>query len=269
MRKLILTAALLAFTGGAYAADMPYKAPPAPPPAPSWTGWYIGINGGGGWGTVDPGAKDAGPDGFFALANVGAVQAGAGQHFTTSGGLAGGQIGYLYQAGPLVTGVEAAFDWADINGSTTTGPTVYPVTPPSTFTWHLNSSTDFLATFMGRIGVDVGGWYPYITGGAALAHLKYSANFVDTFYPTNNTFNFSRNSLGWALGAGAEGRLWDHWMLRGEVIHMEFASVNGVGTIACNNPGVPNCAAGGNTTNFIFNARVREDIARLMLSYKF
>src|SRR5690242_4909512 len=104
MNRFLLAAAILAFTGSAYAADMPLKAPPAPPPPPSWTGFYIGINGGGGWGTVDPQARDIGPDGFFAPANVGAVQAGASRHFDTSGGLAGGQIGYIYQSGFLITG---------------------------------------------------------------------------------------------------------------------------------------------------------------------
>lgn len=269
MRKLIFAAAILAFTGGAYAADMPLKAPPPPAPPPSWTGFYIGINGGGGWGTVDPLARDAGPDGFFALANVGAVTAGAGRHFDTSGGLVGGQIGYLYQTGFLVTGIEAAFDWADINGSTTFPPTPYPVTPASTFAWNLNAKTDFLATFLGRVGVDMGNWYPYITGGGAMAHLKYSANFVDTFYPTNNTFNFSRDAWGWVLGAGAEMRVWDHWLLRAEYLHMDFAHVSGIGLIACT-PGVGNCAAGGgNTTNFLFDAKFKEDIVRAALSYKF
>jgi outer membrane immunogenic protein len=45
---LAATATLFLFAGSAYAADMPLKAPPAAAPAPTWTGWYIGINGGGG-----------------------------------------------------------------------------------------------------------------------------------------------------------------------------------------------------------------------------
>jgi hypothetical protein len=46
MTRALLAATLLFFAGSAYAADMPLKAPPAAPPAPTWTGWYIGINGG-------------------------------------------------------------------------------------------------------------------------------------------------------------------------------------------------------------------------------
>src|SRR5580693_8700497 len=70
MTRALLAATLFLFAGNAYAADMPLKAPPAAPPAPTWTGWYIGVNGGGGWGRVSPNAQDVGPDSFFAGANV-------------------------------------------------------------------------------------------------------------------------------------------------------------------------------------------------------
>src|SRR5579883_266252 len=268
MRNLLWAAAVLAFTGGAYAADMPLKAPPAPVAVATWSGWYIGINGGGGWGSVNTTAADIGPDLFFAPGNIAAVAAGASRHFNTSGGLAGGQIGYLYQTGPLIAGLEAGFDWADISGSTSFGPTPYPVTPGSTFAWNLRAKNDFLATFLGRVGIDMGSWYPYVTGGGAMAHLKYSANFVDTFYTTNNTFNFDRDRWGWALGAGAEARVWDRWMLRGEYLHMDFSSFGGVGTIACT-AGVGFCGVPANSTNFLFNAKFKEDIVRVLLSYRF
>jgi outer membrane immunogenic protein len=265
MKKLLLAAAIVAFTGGAYAADMPVKAPRPPVPPPSWTGFYIGINGGGAWGTVDTAAVDVGPDTLFAIGNIGAIQAGGSRHFDTSGGFAGGQIGYIYQSGFLITGLEAAFDWADINGSTASPATPFPTAPGSTFAWKLNAKTDWLATFTGRAGIDMGSWYPYITGGAAMAHLKYSANFVDTFFPNNTTSDFSRDAWGWVLGAGAEMRVWDRWLLRGEYLHMDFAHVGGVGPIVCT-PGVT-CGPGV-ATNFLHDAKFREDIVRVALSYK-
>src|SRR5262249_359016 len=153
------------------------------------------------------------PDGFFAAGNIAAVTSGASQSINASGGLAGGQIGYLFQSGRAILGVEAAFDWTNFRGSLTTGPTLYPAPPRSAFTWTLRGSTDFLATFTGRLGLDMGSWYPYLTGGGAYSRLKYSANFVDTFYPTNNTFSFGNDAWGWVLGAGAEWRFADHWML--------------------------------------------------------
>ena len=268
MKSTILTAAvILMCVTGVRAADMPLKAAPAAPP-PTWTGFYIGINGGGAWGTVDPHARDIGPDSFFAGGNVPAVLFGGSQSINTSGALAGGQIGYLYQSGPVILGVEASFDWTNLNGSTTSGPTVYPVTPPSTFSWNLNGKSDWVATFTGRIGPDMGSWFPYITGGAAVAHLKYSTTYIDTFYPSTSVNNFSRDSLGWVLGGGIETRFWQHWMLRGEYLHMEFASPGGVGRIACT-PGVGNCVGAGFSTNFLMNAHFTEDVVRAALSYKF
>ncbi len=270
MRSTVLTAAVfLACVGGAQAADLPLKARPmAPPPAPTWTGFYVGINGGGAWGTVDPSAVDVGPDVFFAPANVPAVTAGASQSFDTSGGLVGGQIGYLYQSGPAIFGVEAAFDWTDLNGTAQNGPTVYPNNPPSTFSWTLNGKSDWLATFTGRIGFDMGWWYPYITGGAALAHLKYTTTFVDTFYPSTSVSSFSKDALGSVLGAGVEARFWEHWMGRVEYLHMDFADVGGVGAIACT-AGVGLCGVPANTTNFLYNAHFKEDVVRAALSYRF
>jgi outer membrane immunogenic protein len=269
MRSKILTTAFLVLCiGSAHAADMPVKAPVVAPP-PTWTGFYIGINGGGAWGTVDPQARDAGPDSFFAIGNIAAVAGGASHSFNTSGGLAGGQIGYLYQGGQTILGIEASFDWSGLNGSSSFGPTPYPVTPGSTFAWNLNGKSDWLGLLTGRVGLDMGSWYPYVTAGAAVAHLKYSANFIDTFYPTNNTFNFSRNAVGWVVGAGAEMRVWDHWMLRGEFLHIDFADVGGTGLIACT-AGVGACAPGvPNSTNFLLNSHFTENVVRAALSYRF
>jgi outer membrane immunogenic protein len=177
---------------------MPLKAPPYVAPVPTWTGWHIGANGGGTWNSLNTGATDIGPDGFFAVANQAAVTGGATRSINTSGGLAGGQFGYLYQAGPAIFGVEAGFDWSGLRGSTHNGPTTYPVTPGSNFSWNLQAKQDWLFTFLGRVGVDAGNWYPYLTGGLAVAHQSYSANFIDTFYPTNNTFTFGNTTAGFA-----------------------------------------------------------------------
>jgi outer membrane immunogenic protein len=270
MTRALWAATLLFFAGSAYAADMPLKAPPAAAPAPTWTGWYIGINGGGAWGSVDPSALDIGPDSFFAGANVPAVVAGASQHFNMSGGLAGGQIGYLYQAAPgqAIVGVEAGFDWNGLNGSAHNGPTVYPVTPPATFSWNLNAKSDSLFTVLGRIGPDMGTWFPYVTTGFAFSRLNYSANYVDTFYPSTSNNAFSKNAGGWVIGGGGEYRLAEHWLLRGEYLHTDFGTVSGFGPIACT-PGVGACLGAGFRTTFGFTTKITEDLGRLALSYKF
>ena len=88
---------LIATAQGAIAADLSvaplYKAPPAVvTQAYNWTGFYIGINGGGGFGRS-------------AWDTTGS--------FNTSGGLVGCTVGYNYQVGQAVFGVEGDIDWAD------------------------------------------------------------------------------------------------------------------------------------------------------------
>src|SRR4051812_12554111 len=109
MKKLLLgTVGLIALgTASASAADMaarPYtKAPMAAPVAIyDWTGFYIGVSGGGAW-------SDTRWQYFAAGVNT---------NHDGSGWLAGGQIGYNWQAGSWGFGLEADGHWADINGST-------------------------------------------------------------------------------------------------------------------------------------------------------
>jgi opacity protein-like surface antigen len=235
----------------------------------NWNGFYVGINGGGNWGNLNTTASDIGPDSFFAGANVPAVAAGASQRITTSGALAGGQIGYLYQAGPAIVGVDAGFDWSGLSGSTHDGPTTYPVTPPSTFSWNLKAKQDWLFTFLGRAGVNMGTWYPYVTAGVAVTHEKYTANYVDTFYPSTSTNTFSRVVAGPALGAGAEIQLMDHWLLRAEYLYTQFDGVGGNGPIACT-PGVGACVGAGFKTTFAFKTSTFvNNVVRVAASYKF
>ena len=269
MTRALLAATLLFFAGSAYAADMPLKAPPAAPLAPTWTGWYIGINGGGGWSGVSTGAQDVGPDSFFAAANIPAVAAGASRSFPMSGGLAGGQVGYLYQAGSAIVGLDVSFDWSRLNGSANSGFTVYPVTAPTGFSWNLSAKSQSLFTAVGRIGPDMGMWFPYVSAGVAATRLTYTANYVDTFYPSTSTNTFNKEAAGLVVGAGAEFRFAQHWLLRGEYLHTDFGSMSGVGPIQCT-PGVGNCVGAGFKTTFQFVSRFSgEDIGRVALSYKF
>src|ERR1035438_10220501 len=102
MKKFLLgSVALIALVGTAAAADLPAKAPVYKAPlavAYNWTGFYVGINGGGGWGTSN---WDGIPSSF-----------------NTSGGLVGATIGYNWQNGsPLVFGLEGDLDWANIRGT--------------------------------------------------------------------------------------------------------------------------------------------------------
>src|SRR5580700_3175231 len=108
--RIAVTALLLAAPlGVASAADMPVKAPPAPPPpAYSWTGFYIGVNGGGAQGNTSWNYYTPG----------GIPTAGWASH-DVSGGMAGGTVGFNWQAPGThwVAGIEGDWDWSNIVGN--------------------------------------------------------------------------------------------------------------------------------------------------------
>ena len=127
MKRILIAAVLaLAVGGQALAADLPQPGPP-PPRAPathvsvpvpvfSWTGIYVGVNGGYAFGDsnwYDP-----------LLGSTG--------NFSTDGFLIGGTIGGNYQWGQFVLGIEADGDWQNLNGTTfsTGGSCNFPVAQP-------------------------------------------------------------------------------------------------------------------------------------------
>ena len=150
MKRVVFAfVALAAMTAIAAAADLARRAPaPYYPAQPAivqiynWTGFYIGINGGGGFGSSNwdsTGSRDV------------------------SGGLIGGTAGYNYQFGQVVAGIEGDIDWSGINGSTTN------LCPPG-----CQTSNTWLATVRGRLGYAADRFMPYITGGAAFGNIKAS-----------------------------------------------------------------------------------------------
>ena len=114
------------------------------PPVWSWTGFYVGINGGGGFGRSDyatPFPSDS---------------------FDTSGGLVGGTLGYNYQMDNVVLGVEGDIDWSNIRGSAACAGTI------------CETRNDSLGTARGRLGDAFGNVMPYVTGGLAVGDIKNS-----------------------------------------------------------------------------------------------
>jgi len=186
--RLILAgmAALLTAPLAAQAADLPqpYKAPAYVAPAvASWTGFYIGINGGYGWGTSDWDHPVVSPK--------------------PAGALAGGTVGYNFQTGNWVWGIEADFDWSGMKDSATCGAGT------------CETKNDWFGTARGRIGY--GGWnnwLPYITGGAAFGDVK-----ADNTAATGTT---SKTQLGWTAGAGVEYALRSNWSVKVEYLYADL-----------------------------------------------
>jgi outer membrane immunogenic protein len=191
-RVLLACAGVLALGGAAAAADLPpapgpapyYKAP-AYVPAYNWSGFYIGINGGGGWGTTKwttPGS------------------------FDTSGGLVGGTIGYNYQMNQVVLGIEGDADWADINGSVTSA--VCPLGCKTSDSW--------LSTVRGRLGYAGDRFMPYVTGGLAVGDIKASVPGLASTDTTN---------AGWTVGGGIEFAIAGHWTAKAEYLYVDLGNI--------------------------------------------
>lgn len=185
---------------------MPYKAPPAiAPVAYTWTGCYIGINGGGAWGQKTWSTNVAFPDADVATSN---------SHDVT-GGLVGGTIGCNYQTGQFVIGIEGDVDWADLSGSNS-----FTVNSPRFFTnLTERSKVDFLSTVTGRFGFAVDRALFYGKGGVAFAHDKFS---IDAFGA--NFANADETRVGWTIGAGVEYAIVANWTAKIEYNYMDFGS---------------------------------------------
>jgi outer membrane immunogenic protein len=189
----------VAAMASANAADLAVKAPvyKAPPMVvyPSWAGFYIGVNGGYGWGDTSGDTEFTHPEGV----NVGNAK--------PKGGLFGGHAGYNWQYGKVVTGVELDFDGADINTTTT-----------------FDRGDDFrkmkfdeLATARARLGYALlPDLLAYGTAGVAWGHSTLTGS--DSGFISES----HANDFGWAAGAGLEYHLGHGFIARAEYLHYDF-----------------------------------------------
>ncbi len=225
---LLATTGGLAAAGGAQAADLPTKAPayvPAPVPF-IWEGFYLGVNVGAAWQHSDV----ANYPGYSA--NV------AGSSF-----IGGGQIGYNWQHGNIVYGVEA-----DIQGLSGSANASFGSAVPA------NKSVDtkirWLSTVRGRAGLVVGDTMAYATGGVAFGGVRNELNNLGG----NTNKSESKTRVGWVIGGGVEHMWTRNWTVGLEGLFVDLGNSTANGS-----------ASPGKTTKFTNQAV----IGRLKLNYKF
>jgi len=189
-----------------------------------WTGFYLGGYFGGGYGNADIGF-------------VGDATA----NRRVSGWLGGGQLGYNYQIGGYVLGVEGDFGGTSITGSKTCGaPNGLDGNGfPGGFSPYFMtcaSDLDWIATAAARVGMTWNRALFYIKAGAAWTEETVSANCI--IGPNNVTSNLrqcinqagllvnyldaSANRTGWLVGYGAEFALTPNWSAKAEYKYMDF-----------------------------------------------
>ena len=167
-----------------------------PPPlyvaAPTWSGFYIGVNGGYG---------STANDGFL----------------SPSGGFGGGQIGYNWQGlfgySPWVIGIEADLQGAGISDSAGYG------------TDYMQNSLNWFGTVRGRVGYAIGPTLIYATGGFAYGEVESKGNALGLLYDVSET------QTGYAVGGGVEYKFNPAWSIKGEYlfIDLDASNLNGAG----------------------------------------
>jgi outer membrane immunogenic protein len=199
MKKVLLVTASLIALGAAapaVAADLaarPYtKAPPMVAAVYDWTGFYIGVNGGYGSSRNSWDLVGFGPEG---------------SHDAT-GGTVGGQVGYRWQAGTFVFGLEAQGNWADFSGSNVS-------LQDNRFRNHTN--VDAFGLFTGQVGYAVNNVLLYVKGGAAVTSNTYRVNTIGGAL-AGVTGDDTR--WGGTIGAGLEYAFAPNWSVGVEYNHL-------------------------------------------------
>jgi len=193
MRKILLlsSALFIAAISTASAADMPVKALPPPPPSCTWCGFYIGVNVGGKWVSVEDTLTVGGTSFTF-------------NRDSNSSWIAGGQLGYNWQApgSPWVFGIEGDIDAQRFSRTRVVGTTVGPFVAGDAFTVESN----WQASLRGRIGYAA--WdrtLLYVTGGAAFTNVKATAALVGV-----GVFSADDTRVGGTVGLGLEYAIWNN-----------------------------------------------------------
>ncbi len=198
MKRLLMAGACALAAGGqTLAADLPQPGPPrapatyVPAPAPvfTWTGIYVGLNGGYAFGQSDWTAST-----------------GTTGNFSTNGLLAGGTIGANYQFNQFVLGIEGDGDWTSLKGSPA---------PSTCGGFTCTTQSDWLATVRGRAGFAWDRILFYGTGGAAFGNLQ-----------AGSTGSFdTATQIGWTAGAGIEAAIAPNWTAKVEYLYVNLGNM--------------------------------------------
>lgn len=193
---IMLSTSLLLVSGAANAADLNWNSGPStiysPTAVSGWSGFYAGVNGGYGWGTLTREPAAGGPE----------------TETNSDGFQFGGQAGYNMDMGGFVIGGEADLQWSNI-GYTEDIPGV----------GSFESGIDFYGTIRGRAGMSFGAVMPYVTAGFAAGHG--SASVTD---PGNVRTSQSANHVGWTVGGGLEAKATDNISFKAEYLYVNLGS---------------------------------------------
>ncbi len=257
---LLSTVALLAFTAAGAAADLPRRAfAPAPilaVPVFTWTGFYAGVHAGYGFGDADITTRGNAAN---TIANVNALARPPELSTDRDGFVGGAQVGFNFQFGMFVAGVEADLSYTDLSTTTdyrspaTFGPALAGTR--STFSQDL----DYLGTVRARLGVAFDRLLVYATGGLAFGDVSYEASFFNSPGALQFSGRESDVETGYAVGGGVEYAFTNNLTLKAEYLYYDLGDKDVVVNA------IPGVGLNSYTSNFETNGH----IARVGVNFKF
>lgn len=226
MRLAISTVALVACTSLASAADLggPYQYEGSIKDGPiaaqyNWTGLYFGAHGGYAWADVDYPGENPYVAPPTPCGDCGPPRA------SLEGGLLGAQLGYNFQIGQVVLGAEVDYSFSHLTESVRDGNYL-----------EQTHEIDGIGSVRGRLGLALGRFLPYVTGGWAWADASVSQScpIAAAVVPqTSHCAKYDQYDLkgsetidGWVLGGGFEYAAASNWTVRAEYLHYDFGKAN-------------------------------------------
>ena len=164
-----------------------------------WTGLYVGMNSGGSWGQQE-----------WTYETSGNLTSPA-----FRGYLIGGQVGYDYQFGTAVVGIEADYNWTNAEGGESC---------PNKNSFSCIGEVGQVGFLTGRLGFTSDRVLYYAKAGLAFAEVtaRTQFNLADQSIFTDTSAGTTKSVTGWAAGLGMEFAIDDRWSARGEVMHYDL-----------------------------------------------
>jgi outer membrane immunogenic protein len=200
MRIAIALAIILGASGAALAADPAAEIPVAS--TYNWSGAYAGLHTGHSWGDGD---------GVYLVGGIQVETA----NLNADGFMLGGQVGYNWQFGSVVAGIEGDLAFSNADGNDNIFGFPGGVAPVAT----THSEIDYLGSITGRLGYAVDRALFYAKGGVGFTRLEITDISLGGF----NNASGKESVAGWTLGAGVEYALNDNWTVKGEYQFYRFS----------------------------------------------
>lgn len=208
-----------------------------------WSGFYAGLNLGGSWGDASMNTQIGPGPGPIVIppVDVSQINQTNDDDGNKTGFSGGGQIGYNWQSGSLVFGIETDYSFMDIDQSgantyqsrVTVTPPIAPAPPIPSYTLEQRVQSNWMWTLRPRLGYAAGPWLMYATAGVASANVDMETKYRDTRTPPGGAqISTGETKTGWVAGLGGAYAFNPAWSIRGEWLYADLGEVRDTVTSA-------------------------------------